>query len=217
MTLRLLVLLFAVSSATLAIAEDPPSHRQTDAQATHTSHQLIEGKLATVFVAKSLYEQQPNKYFLARVRVVNRTDREIGVDLRSHRFCVHINQWSASERAERITIDESREIRRPFTADDRAKLVKAFRDDKLVRISPGRSVDYFCAFNGEERASVRAAVDRASGKFLILSMDGELRVTNGEDCEVLCCGDPGEADVAIPKPIPWEKVPKDGRVLEDRS
>lgn len=105
MTLRLLILSLAVISATQAIAGQPPPHRQTDAQATHQSHQLIEGNLATVSVSK----------------------------------------------------------------------------------------------------------------FLILSMDGELRVTSGEDCEVLGCGDPGEADVAIPRPIPWKKTPKDSRVLEDRS
>ena len=38
---------------------------------------VIEGKIATVSVAKALFEQKEGKYFLAGVRVTNKTDREI--------------------------------------------------------------------------------------------------------------------------------------------
>jgi hypothetical protein len=171
--------------------------------------------MATVSVAKALFEQQDGKYFLACVRVTNKSDREIGVDLRSRRYCVGINQWSATDTAERIIINESREIPVPFTPEEQAKLVAAFHAEKLVRVPVGKHVDYYYPFIGEERSSNRAAVEKLKTKFVILSMDGELRVTNGEQTELLRCGEPGDADVSIPRPVTWHRVPFGGRIVSD--
>ena len=178
---------------------------------------VIEGKIATVSIAKALFEQKEGKYFLAGVRVTNKTEREIGVDLRSRRYCVRINQWTATDTAERTTIDESRVVRAAFSDEDQTSLVKAFRAGKLVRIPAGKSVDYYCQFIGEDRASNRAAVEKLHTKFVILSMDGELRVTDGKQSESLRCGEPGEADVSIERPVPWHTVPRGGRIVSNDS
>jgi hypothetical protein len=130
---------------------------------------------------------------------------------------VRINQWSAIDTAERTIIDESREIRAAFNDEDQASLVKAFHAGKLVRIPAGNSVVYYCPFIGEDRASNRAAVDKLHTKFVILSMDGELRVTDGKQSESLRCGEPGEADVSIARPVPWHTVPSGGRIVSNDS
>ena len=62
---------------------------------------VIEGQLATVSVAKALFEEKDGKSFLAGVRVTNKSDREIGVDLRSRYYFVRINQWGGSDTLER--------------------------------------------------------------------------------------------------------------------
>jgi hypothetical protein len=79
---------------------------------------VIDGKLASVSVAKGLFEQKDGMYFLAGVRVTNKTDREIGVDLRSRRYCVRINQWSAIDTAERGIINERRLVRPAFSEEE---------------------------------------------------------------------------------------------------
>jgi hypothetical protein len=40
-------------------------------------------------------------------------------------------------------------------------------------------------------------------------------VTNGEQSEVLRCGEPGHADVSIPRPVPWNQVPMGGQIVRE--
>jgi hypothetical protein len=84
-----------------------------------------------------------------------------------------------------------------------------------VRIPAGKSVEYYCPFIGGDRTSNRAAVEKLPTKFVILSMDGELQVTNGEQSESLRCGEPGQADVSIPRPVPWPDIPMGARIVSD--
>ena len=169
---------------------------------------LVVGKLAKVSVAPALYERKDDKQFFIRVSVHNQTNREIAVDLRDPRFVISLNQWGVFDRPERGIIDERRMEAVEFTVDDRKRLNAAFaRKRDLVHVPSGKSVDYYWPFNGPIDKSTRTAVDGAGGQFVILSMAGELRVTDGKQCEILRCGEPGEADVAIPRPIPWGEAP----------
>lgn len=209
----LLALVAASLFVVPASVEDAPAEMQeAKKNMSNEWHPLIKGRLATVSVHQALYETKTGKYFLARVRVTNQSKQNIGVDLRG-RQGIRINQWGASAAKQRGIIDEARAIRDPFKATDKARLTTAFRNKKLQMIPAGKSIDFYRAFNGRDVDSVRKAVDAAKGKYLILSMDGEVRVTNGTAAEVLGCGEPGNADVVIEQPVTWKTVPANARVL----
>jgi hypothetical protein len=204
---QLVALLIAFIGVASALSADEPVAWQ----------RVIDGKMATVSVAKALFEQKDGKYSLAGFRVTNKTDQTIAVDLRSRNNCVWINQWSAIDTAEREIIDERRLVRPAFTKEDQAALASDFRTGTLVRIPAGKSVDYYCPFIGEDKDSNRAAVERLMTKYVILSMDGELRLSDGEQSECLRCGEPGKADVSIARPVPWVKVPSGAWIVGDNG
>ncbi len=205
----------------------PPSWSVAEKQITETTstggrsivrdrHFLVKGELAAVYVEKALYEKEDEPHFYVRVRVKNLSERAIGVDLRDYSKVIYPNQWGVHLNPVRGVINERRMI--PDTIDNelKSKLIAAFKNKELTIIEPHKSVEYFREFN----ASGRKDVDEKEGKYFILSMDGQLLVTDGKAVEnVNLCRSrdkisPENTDLVIPLPIPWKMIPRAALIIE---
>lgn len=89
---------------------------------------------------------------------------------------------------------------------------------QVTRIEPGQSVDYYREFNASSRKEVEEQARREAGMYLVVSLDGQMPVTDGQRVETLSCvwesgrGSAG-TDLAIPLPLKWKQLPDGARVV----
>ena len=165
-------------------------------------HSLVKNKFVAVHVERCLYEVKGEKRFLMAVRITNLTDVEIGIDLRGKPQCVYPNQWGVQGTKQRLIIDERRAI---LTAPDPDQLRADFKAARLTAIPAGKSTIIYTEFNN----SGRADVDRCKGKYLLVSMDGQVVATDGKTVETASCAwtdgiGAAETDVVLPFPVMWK-------------
>jgi hypothetical protein len=186
--------------------ESGASAAEEDSAAEEVWHRVAQGKFADVDVAKSLYERPGDKRFFLRVKITNKTDRTLGVQL-DNASVIYPNQWGLHAVDHRTIIDERRINLDDLTEQQRSQLLRVFAAKELTEIRPRRSITYFRAFEGE---NCRAQAADASG-YLIISLDGRLPVADGRDVDDLRCawrgGDPGRCDLVIPCPVAWKQIP----------
>lgn len=177
---------------------------------------ILEGKLATVDVHERVYEEAGAREFYIAVRIVNRAAGPIGVDLRNFHRVIYPNQWGLHDAARRGVIDERRAQIPLVDAPTRQALLAAFGKGELTRIESGKSVVYYRAFHGTQHPPR----DAAKGKFLIVSLDGELLATDGATVTQLAFEqhDLGAAaDLVLPAPVRWTKLPAGALVVADKK
>lgn len=165
-------------------------------------HPLVKNKFVAVHVERCLYEVKGEKRFLMVVRITNLTDVEIGVDLRGKRPGVYPNQWGVQDTKQRLIIDERRAI---LTASDQDQLRADFKAARLTPIPAGKSTIIYTEFNN----SGRADVDGCKGKYLLVSMAGQVVATDGKTVETASCDwangvGATETDVVLPFPVTWK-------------
>ena len=157
-------------------------------------------------VEKVLYEKQGHPSFFVHIELRNQTPYEIGVDLSDKWLVLYPNQWGASDLDHRTVIDEEALVPKELNTELRGRLIEAFKANGLTVLSPGKRVDYYTNFN----ASGRREVDVAQGKFLLISIKGQLCFTNGTEVwDVRPI-----SDLVIPEPVAWKKLPADAIVIE---
>ena len=174
--------------------------------------------LATIDVEKALYEKGGESFFI-HVRLTNRSERPVGVDLQDHGRVVYPNAWSKEAQEYRVNINEKRVIHKPFDEAARAAFLEDFKAGKLTLLPPGKSLDYYSQFDRGDRFGVSQEED----KYLILSLDGEQLVTDGAKVERFSLEWGSEdnksvapTDLAIPTPVPWKLVPVAARIGGER-
>lgn len=222
--------LFLSCAKRQADMEDSTPSRPTTAPATTGAassqaqpagewHLVTKGKLAKVEVERTLYDKPGDPHFLIRVRVTNSIDRAIGIDLHDPSETIYPNQWGWSETSHREVINEGRRGYKSLSVDDQGRLLEDFRRGRLVPVPPGKAVDYYREFNAE-------SVERKGdfGKYLIISLDGQLLMTDGTITDQITCewamdSTPGgkshsDTELVIPAPVRWKTVPADGRIVE---
>ncbi|KPJ73160.1 MAG: hypothetical protein AMS14_06710, partial [Planctomycetes bacterium DG_20] len=169
---------------------------------------VATGKLAAVSVERALYEKAGTTHFFVRVRITNLTDRSIGVDLRSKDSVIYPNQWGMLPTNARGEINERRI--KPRTVDEalRARMLAAFRGKELTAVTPRGQTEYFREFNASGRKDIDKQQD--GWKYLFVSTDGQLFVTDGQSVENVNCswgdGGPEKTDLILRLPIAWKKV-----------
>jgi pimeloyl-ACP methyl ester carboxylesterase len=175
---------------------------------------VARGGLVTVSVERALYEKPGSAHFFVCVRVTNEAPAEIGVDLRSAHEVFYPNQWGTAPRDHREVIDEGRLVLPPFDAARAASVTGAYRAGALTRIPRGGALTYYVEFNASGPRDVDAQVK--SWPWLIVSMDGQLRATDGARAErVTPPEDDGAREVAMRAPVVWKQVPPGAVVLGD--
>ena len=171
------------------------------------SEVLGRGELVEVRLERRLYEQAGDPHFLVRVRLTNRTDRAVGVDLRDPLQVFYPNQWGGLDEPARGIIDESYAIPRELTPEVVVRLRADFRAGALATIPARGSITYYREFN----ASGRADVDATDAPYLFVSIRGQLFATDGERVENV---EPNEDDsLYLRTPVAWSNVPAGARVI----
>jgi hypothetical protein len=223
--LRARILAFALLGACTAPSATPPSTNRPAATVARVPERspimkgdlawkpIAKGRLAEVLVEPALYEQRGSSRFFVRVRVVNKSAGDIGVDLRRYFDVLYPNQWGASTEPRRGDVNELRIAPKPLEAAERAALAADLGAGRLTRVPRGGSIDYWRDFNFDgSRATVEPQT--AGYPYAIVSMDGLLDVTDGKDAERLATPeeDTGHT-VVIDVPVRWRQVPPGALVL----
>ena len=156
-----------------------------------TSKQLIcKGELVNIYVEKAIFHSPKNNNFLIKVEIKNISNKTIGVDLTDYWKIIYPNQWGISKKPYREVIDEGRMI--PDTVIDKTDLINKYNNQTLTFIKPNETIAYYRDWNGSgEKIEL---TDKKS--FLIITIDGQLLLTNGEAVEQIIIGD-NEKDRAI--------------------
>ncbi|MDA1017525.1 MAG: hypothetical protein O3A00_24090 [Planctomycetota bacterium] len=182
-------------------------------------HHMVAGRLLGVSVERQLYERKDDPHFYMRFLLTNRTKNDVFVDLEKHNRVFSPNQWGFHRGPQRILVDEGRMIPITLTAAKRQELIARAKDNALTHIAPGQSIDYFREFNRQGRKEVEA--QQKNGKFLIVSIDGQLLATDRSIAENVNLEWTNESsnrmntDVVIPAPVTFVPIPKRARVIEE--
>ena len=168
---------------------------------------MASSDLVDVRVERRLYELAEDAHYFIRVRVTNRTDRTVAIDLRNDLTVFYPNQWGGLDEPQRGIIDESFIPPTPLTDAIETRMKADYRAEKLHTIVAGGTTDYFRVFN----ASGRGDIDSTRTAYLFISIKGQLLVTDGERVESLL---PADA-LYLRTPIEWGIVPATAIVVPD--
>ena len=167
-------------------------------------------------VERRLYESTESDHFFIRVRLTNLSQQTLGADLRNYWGIIYPNQWGVHQKDHREVIDEGHMIHEPLDNQRKQQLVLDYRAGKLTMVKPGQAVEYYREFN----ASGRPDVDKSTGNYFLLSLDGRVSVTDGSRVEALDCTwsqgpSTGCGDLVMPFPVQWGGIPPDSRIIEE--
>jgi hypothetical protein len=165
----------------------------------------ITSEKIAVRVEKVLYEFPGHATFFIHVRLANLTHDDIGVDLGDKWYAPHPNQWGGSDLDHRTVIDERTLIPRELSSELQEQLRSDFKAGSLTTVSPGRDVDYYINFN----ASGRNDVQTAAGRYLLISIKGQLLCTDGRNV----WDEKPNRDIALERPLTWSFVPEHARLI----
>lgn len=178
-------------------------------------HQVFRGRLAQVEVDETLYERRRDEDCLIAVRVTNVTDRPIGVDLRKYWNVIYPNSWGFSKTPAPELVDEERMIREPISPKDKSKLQHDFESNRLTAIMPKASINYFRGFSIGR--NIRKEIDTSGNLFLIVGLEGTLRITDGQSIEeaIFPANEDNSARwLPVHLPATWQTVPTDSLVVD---
>lgn len=174
---------------------------------------VAEGQLAAIYAEHTLYQKEGSDRFFVHVRVQNKTRNEVGVDLGDYNEVVYPNQWGVRREAQRGTIDEKRIMPRKLDGSVSRNLLTRYVTHTLTMIKPGASADYYREFN----ASTIKQVESNNGKYLFVSLDGQIFDTDGKSVETITLewgkGRDFWTDLWFTFPAQWKSIPKDGLVV----
>ncbi len=160
----------------------------------------------TVHIESTLYEKKGDPHFFIHVKLRNQTHYEIGVDLSDEWNVLYPNQWGGSDLEYRFVINERVMAPKELNAEFKARLIQAFKSKELVLLQAGKSFDYYTNFNASGRSKVQAA----KGKFILISIKGQLCFTDGSKV----WDKQPSRDLVIKKPVTWKTIPKNAIVIE---
>ncbi len=149
-----------------------------------TSKQLIcKGELVNIYVEKTIFHIPKNKNFLIKVEIKNISNKTVRIDLSDYWKIIYPNQWGIYKNPYREVIDEERML--PDTVIDKIDLINKYNNKILAFIKPNETIAYYREWNGSgEKIKL---TDK--NNFLIISIDGQLLLTNGEAVEQIIIGD----------------------------
>ena len=174
---------------------------------SHSPWQILASDdFASVYAERQLYSDTGKETLYIHVRVYPKYGQKLGVDTRNPFKLFYPNQWEISATPSRSLIDEERMSPKPLTSEQRDQLVTNFQAGALTPV--GKYFDYYRAFFGKAPNPEQLI----HGKYLIISLDGELLFTNGKNTDVLTLEwidgrGPKDTDLVFPteskpKPLP---------------
>lgn len=146
---------------------------------TISKHLIYKGRLVEVYAEKAIFHSPTNKNFLLKFTIKNISNKTVGLDLTDYWKVIYPNQWGFYKKPYREVIDELQII--PDKTIDTIEILKKFKDNSLTMIKPNETVEYYRDWNGSgEKVESKNKED-----YLIISVDGQLLFTDGEQLEHL--------------------------------
>jgi hypothetical protein len=156
------------------------------------SEQLIyKGTFVEVYVEKVIYHSLKYENFLMKFSIKNISNNTVGIDLSDYWKVIYPNQWGLSKKPYREVVDERQLI--PDKVIDKSELLNKFKNNKLTYIKPNETLEYYRDWNGSGEKIELNSMD----EYLIISVDGQLIVTDGKDLEHITLIDAKETERVI--------------------
>ena len=175
---------------------------------------VASDSFATVLVERQLYSDGTHTTVFVHVRIDPTRGQNLSVDMRDPFKVFYPNQWTVRDSPNRAEIDEERISRKTMTDDQRRKVMADFQTGALTPV--GRHFDYYRAFFG----AAPKPNQLGQGKYLIISMDGEIVLTNGRDIDVLTLEwtnglGPKETDIVLNTSSRPKRLPTHSKIIAD--
>lgn len=174
------------------------------------SDQLIhKGQFVDVYVEKTVFHSERKDNFLMKFKIENRSDRIVGVDLTNYWKVIYPNQWDTYEKPYREVVDEERMI--PDTVINKADIMEKYNNKTLTFIKPNETIEYYRDWNGSgEKVKL---TDKNS--FFIITVDGQLLLTDGKSVEQIIIGDEEDKRTIVVKyPIVNRDIPHEALIID---
>jgi hypothetical protein len=170
------------------------------------------GDLANIYLDKSLYRCENSHHFWVHFCIQNKSSGPIGLEMLSR--CIHPFQWWSANNPETMPmIYDGPKLEAPPKVDASKldNLVAAYKANKLCKLAPNSSREYYVSFNASRWKEVERQLDEHKGRYLNVGIRGYCFATDGVRGETLNGGN----SLAFPAPIHWRKIPVNAAVLSD--
>jgi len=213
--IRLSVLVVVIVSTIFLFFQD------TRSRAEHTinnfpiarRHVLYQGNLFDVSIDSVLYESPKSKYFFIKFFIKNKSLKKIGVELTERMQVIYPNQYGDYDTNFRSVIDEEQIIPDTLDKKKKDKLKRLYDTEELSMILPGKNLFYYCDFNNGGKKDIVSLKKR----YVIISFDGLLNVTDGENFESVYCDGKTKVnrELVISTPVKWAVIPENSIVVSE--
>ena len=175
---------------------------------TQSQHLIYKGQLVEVYVEKAIFHSSAKRNFLLKFTVKNTSNKTVGIDISDYWKVFYPNQWGFYKKAFRDCINEIQII--PDKIFDTSKILKKFKDNFLTIINPNQRLEYYRDWNGSgEKVEMKN-----ENKYLIISIGGQLLVTDGMYLENLTLTEEAERVMVLFYPIRHKATPKNGLIID---
>lgn len=181
-------------------------------QTDSTKHLIYKGQLVELKVDKVIFHSSTNINFSMKFTLKNISNKPIGIDLKDYWKVVHPNQWGVYKKPYREVVDESQII--PDKKIDKAEIFKKFKDKSLTILNPNETIEYYQDWNGSgEKIDLKN-----KDEYLIISFDGQLLITDGEQVEHLTLNEAEEEKrvVVLNYPIIHKQIPEKALIIKEK-
>lgn len=176
-------------------------------------HVFYSGKMVDITIDSVLYETPKSKNFFVKFLIRNKTLKTVGVDLSDYGKLIYPNQWGIYDTTYRMVIDESQIIPDTLGQKEKEKMKKFFKANQMNNILTGKTITYYREFN----AGGKKDITIKQGKYLIISLDGVLHMTDGENFESVFCNGKSivNRELVIKYPLKWSTIPENSLVFQE--
>jgi hypothetical protein len=176
-------------------------------------HVFYSGNMVDITIDSVLYETPMSKNFFVKFFIRNKTLKTIGVDLSDYWKLIYPNQWGVYDTNYRMVIDEGQIIPDTLDMKKKDKMKKFFKAGEMNNILTGKTISYYREFN----AGGKKDITIKQGKYLIISLDGVLHMTDGENFESVFCNGKSNVnrELVIKYPLKWATIPENSLVFQE--
>ncbi|UIR57533.1 hypothetical protein LZQ00_06860 [Sphingobacterium sp. SRCM116780] len=159
-------------------------------------HLIARRQFVEVYIDKMLYQSEkvPVAYFL-KFSIKNTGKQTIGFNLSHSNNIFYANQLGKHTQPYRAVVDERRII---FKREDLTSLITQYNNGTLKMIKPNEQQDYFINLDGDRNKMV---LDDQN-VFFIVTIDGQMKFTNGKDVALISLENEEDQVRAIVFPLP---------------
>ncbi len=174
-------------------------------------HIIYTGQMIELIAENSIYYTESEENFLMKFLIYNKTDKPVGVDLTDYWKVIYPNQWGIYNTPMRQVVDETQII--PDTIIDKNDLIDRFKAGKLTTIQPNETISFYRDWNG----SGEKIPDFKENEYFIITVDGQLLITNGVDIEQITLLNADEQNRAIvfSYPVSFINIPDNALIIRN--